>query len=139
MTGLNAGTLQLSDDELVRRIEDCTLESEFHHADHIRLAWIYLRMLPEADAEQRMSEALRRYSAHKGNPERYHHTMTLAWMRLVDSARREAPDIGVFEEFIVAYPQLVQLSSLSKYYSEKLLATPVVRAEWVAPDLFPLP
>jgi hypothetical protein len=139
MTELKCGTLHLIDEELVRTIEDCTLESEFHHADHIRLAWIYLRILPEADAEQRMSAALRRYSAHKGKPERYHHTMTLAWMRLVAAARRVTPDIRVFEEFAAAHPHLTVQRTLLRHYSQDRLDDSMARAKWIEPDLRPIP
>ncbi|HEV3219933.1 MAG TPA: hypothetical protein VGZ48_09190 [Candidatus Acidoferrales bacterium] len=139
MAGLNSGTLHLSDEELVRRIEDCTLEAEFHHADHIRLAWIYLRMLPEAEAAQRMASTLRRYSAHKGKPERYHHTMTLAWVRLVDSARRATPEIDLFVEFIGAHTHLTDQRTLVRHYSQLRLDDPAARAEWLEPDIEGLP
>src|SRR5271169_4224321 len=112
MSELKAGTLHLTDTELVREIESCTLDTEFHHADHIRLAWIYLRMMPPAGAEERMTATLRRYSTHKGKAERYHHTMTLAWMRIVAGARRATPELNVFEDFIAAHPDLAQVNAL---------------------------
>jgi hypothetical protein len=139
MSELKVGTLHLTDEELVRNIEDCTLDSEFHHADHIRLAWIYLRTMPMAAAEKRMAATLRRYSAHKGKPERYHHTMTLAWMRLVAVAWRATPQLIVFEEFIAAHPELAQANALSKYYSRKVLEMSAARIGWANPDLVPLP
>jgi hypothetical protein len=139
MAKLNAATLHLTDDELVHAVESCTLEVSFHHADHIRLAWIYLRMLPLAEAEERMAATLRRYSAHKGKPERYHHTMTLAWMRLVAAARRDTPGPIVFEEFIAAHPSFAQANALLKYYSKELLEMPAARINCVDPDLLPLP
>jgi len=135
MTALNAGTLHLTDDELVRMIENCALESDFHHADHIRLAWIYLRMLPEAQAALRMSSTLRRYSAYKGKPERYHDTMTLAWMRLVDAARRATPEISTFDKFIAAHPYLADQKTLLGHYSQNVLDSDTARSGWVAPDL----
>ena len=33
---------RLNDEEFLQAFEDCTLE-EFHHADHVRMAWLYLR------------------------------------------------------------------------------------------------
>jgi hypothetical protein len=139
MAELIAGTLHLTDDKLVHAVESCTLDAEFHHADHVRLAWIYLRMMPMAEAEERMAAILRRYSAHKGKPDRYHHTMTLAWMRLVSAARCATPEPILFEEFIAAHPDLAQATALSKYYSGELLEIPAARTGWVAPDLLPLP
>ncbi|MFZ0818801.1 MAG: hypothetical protein WAM91_01945 [Candidatus Acidiferrales bacterium] len=134
----NSGTLHLTEEELVRGIEGCTLDSEFHHADHIRLAWIYLRMMPAAEAEERMAVALRRYSAHKGKPERYHHTMTLAWMRLVAAARRASPQLNMFEEFIAAHPHLAHQQTLMRHYSQHRLDNHTARTEWLEPDMEPL-
>jgi hypothetical protein len=139
MTNLYAATLHLTDEDLVNRIEDCTLESEFHHADHIRLAWIYLRMLPETEAADRMASTLKRYSAHKGKPDRYHHTRTFAWMQLVGSARRATPENCTFEEFIAAHPHLVDQKTLLSHYSQECLDHPAARTEWIEPDLRPLP
>jgi hypothetical protein len=139
MTELNAATLHLTDEELVRKIEDCSLECDFHHADHIRLAWIYLRMMPAVEAQERMAATLRRYSAHQGKAGRYHHTMTLAWMRLVAAARRATPNICLFAEFIAAHPHLVNAKTLQEYYSDGLLGMPTARANWIEPDLSPLP
>jgi len=135
MTALNAGTLHLTDDELVRVIENCTLESDFRHADHIRLAWIYLRMMPPPEAEERMASTLRRYSAHKGKPERYHHTMTLAWMRLVASAQRATPEISALGKFIAAHPHLANQKTLLGHYSQNVLDSDAARGGWVEPDL----
>ena len=37
----------MTDSEFVDSFEDCTLPSTaFHHRDHVRLAWIYLRRHP---------------------------------------------------------------------------------------------
>ncbi len=139
MFELNAGTIHLTEEELVRKIEDCSLECEFHHADHIRLAWIYLRMMPAAETAERMASTLRRYSAHKGKAERYHHTMTLAWIQLVDAARRATPEIGIFEKFIAAHPHLAEQKTLLRHYSQRRLDNPAARAEWLEPDVYPLP
>ncbi len=135
MTELTTGTLHLTDEDLVCKIENCTLEAEFHHADHIRLAWIYLRMMPAVEAEERMTGTLRRYSAHRGKPERYHHTMTLAWMRLVAAARRATPEISAFDKFIAVHPHLAGQKTLLRHYSQKCLDNAAARTEWIEPDL----
>jgi hypothetical protein len=139
MTDLNASTLHLTDEELMSKVEGRTLDVAFHHADHIRLAWVYLRMMPSAEAEERMAATLRRYSAHKGKPERYHHTMTLAWMRLVAAAQRATPKLIEFEEFIAAHPDLVNQQTVLQYFSQQQLDHPTSRTEWLEPDIQPLP
>jgi hypothetical protein len=71
MTDTGAGTLHLPEDEFVAEFESCRLPAaQFHHADHIRLAWIYLRQMNEPEAAERMGRVsgdLRRTSARPRN------------------------------------------------------------------------
>jgi len=139
MNELNAGTLSLTDDELVRAIESCALESAFHHADHVRIAWIYLRAMPAPQAVERMCTTLKRFAAGQGKLERYHHTMTLAWMRLVSAALRTSSPSASFAEFISTNLDLEDQGTLARYFSAKLLSDPISREAWVEPDLAALP
>ena|SRR5438445_6803077 len=77
----------MNDSEFVRAVERCEFPKEsFHHRDHIRLAWIYLRQCDRGEAERRMADTIRRFAAHHGVTDKYHETITLAWMRLVAHA-----------------------------------------------------
>ncbi len=106
---------------------------QFHHRDHIRLAWIYWQWYGNA-AGARIAEAIKRYAAHLGKSDKYHATMTHAWMRLV--ADRAC---ATFEETIVAHPELLDKEFLRTYYSQALLDTQQARSKFVEPDLKPLP
>src|SRR5262249_60865903 len=69
------GSCPMDDREFVAAFEACEIaNTEFHHADHIRLAWIYLRKFGLLDAFERFTTSLRRFAAHHGKPERYHET-----------------------------------------------------------------
>jgi hypothetical protein len=137
---LRLGFPDLSDEEFVALMEACKLRNEdFHHIDHIRLAWIYLGMLPEPEAAERMAASLRKFSAHAGRASRYHHTMTLAWVRLVADARAAAPSAKSFPDFIAAHPRLADQKALLRHYSQTCLDSSEARADFVAPDLQPLP
>jgi hypothetical protein len=137
---LRLGFADLSDEAFVEQMEACCLRNEdFHHADHVRLAWIYLGMLPEPEAAERMAAALRKFSAHAGRANRYHHTMTLAWVRLVAAARAAMPSASSFAELITAHPHLADQKALLRHYSQTCLDSPDARAGWVTPDLQPLP
>jgi len=58
---------ELADQEFVRSFETCELPNEsFHHRDHIRLAWIYLRRYGELEARRHLGEAIRRFAAYHG-------------------------------------------------------------------------
>src|SRR5215469_9052135 len=111
----------MTDHEFARAFESCELPPEcFHHRDHIRLAWIYFHRYGEAAAEVRIAEAIQRYAAHLGKSEKYHQTMTVAWMRLVatNAARRSDGD---FEEFARRNPGLFEKSALGEFYSDAVL------------------
>ena len=54
-------------DDLIRRFEDGTLpSSEFHHRDHVRLAWLYLNEEPPLTALARFAEGLKRFATRNG-------------------------------------------------------------------------
>jgi len=86
-----------------------------------------------------MASTLRRFAAHNGKPERYHHTRTMAWMRLVSAAIEATPAIDSFEEFIEAHPHLTNQETMLHHYSKDCLESQASRTGWVAPDLQSLP
>lgn len=140
MSMVNLGTAHLSDEALVEEFESCRLPTaEFHHADHIRLAWIYLGQVPEAEATLRIEQSIRRYAAHNNIPHLYHQTITVAWMKLVAAARTATLNGGAFSSFADHHPDLFDVKRLSRHYSKELLDSPRARAEWVEPDLYRLP
>ncbi len=136
----SSGAPARSDEEFLRAFKDLSFPADrFHHREHIRVAWLYLKSTDATRAAERMSEGIRRFANHHGATQKYHHTLTLAWMRVVAAALVETPDGHTFEEFIAAHPQLKDTKLLDQYYSKKLLQTVAARETWVEPDLQPLP
>ena len=107
----------------------------FHHRDHIRLAWIYLKLYGLGEASSRISEAIRKFAIHHGKTEKYHETVTAAWMVLVS----QASHCSSFREVMVAFPQFLDKSFLSEFYSAELLQSEAARETFVDPDKKPLP
>ena len=139
MRSFHTGTAELTDDAFVEAFESCRLPAaSFHHADHIRLAWIYLGRMTEAEATQRIEEAIRRFAAHNGVTTKYHHTITVAWMRLVAAARTASPQATRFDEFAAMNPELLDADLIKSYYSSTRLAASDARTTWTEPDLRPL-
>ena len=137
---IRSGTLQLNDDEFVRAFENCELAgSLFHHADHVRLTWIYVCRFGESDATERVVAGIRRFAAYNGSSQKFHFTQTCAWVRLIAAAQRGSANVKTFEEFIGAYLELRDANLLARYYSKALLDSPGARAGWVEPDIGPLP
>jgi len=140
MEAIRLGTEGLDDDGLVEQFESCRLPaSRFHHADHIRLAWILLGKMSEQEATDRIVAAIRRFAAHNGISEKYHHTITLAWMRLVAAARRATPEAQDFESFAAQHAELFDVKALTRFYSAEQLSSSGARAGWIEPNLGELP
>lgn len=128
----------MTDEEFLRAFEACELSNGcFHHRDHIRLAWIYVHRYGEAEASERIAASIRRFAAHHGKNDKYHETMTIAWMRLVADAARSST--GDFDEFAQHFPALLDKSALGAFYSDAVLQSDAARNEFIAPDLKPLP
>jgi hypothetical protein len=134
------GSSARSDEEFLRAFEDLSFPADlFHHREHIRVAWRYLKTFDATRAAEKMSEGIRRFANHHGATQKYHHTLTLAWMRLVAAALVETPEGYTFDQFLAAHLELKDTKLLDKYYSKELLQTAAAREGWVEPDLQPLP
>ena len=137
---MRSGTLHLDDEGFVRAFESCELPgASFHHADHVRLTWIYVREFGEQVAAERVLAGILRFATHSGSAKKFHYTQTCAWVRLIAAAHRESPELPSFRDFITAHPELLDADALGRYYSKFLLETPAARAEWVEPDISSLP
>src|SRR5260370_22081828 len=89
-----------SDEDFREAFESLKIPNEmFHHREHNRLAWIYSRQFPQEEALGRMVQGIQAFAKHHGAAGKYHHTITVAWMRLVRHAVRQslqAPDFNTF-------------------------------------------
>src|SRR6059058_4957277 len=84
-TNFGSGASAWSDEDFLRAFEDLSFPADqFRHREHIRVAWLYLKSSDATRAAERMAAGIRRFANHHGATRKYHHTLTLAWMRLVD-------------------------------------------------------
>jgi hypothetical protein len=132
------GCGHLTDREFVEAFENLTLSAQsFHHADHIRLAWLYLRDYDKETAEQRFCEGLVKLAARFGVPEKFHLTMTLAWLRAVEARINPDEEIA-FDAWIVSHSALLDRDFLLRHYSKERLMSQEARSGWLQPDHRPL-
>jgi hypothetical protein len=137
---MNLGSAAYSDEAFVAEIESCTYPAAmFRHQDHLRLAFLYSKRFEYAAAEERMAKSIQRFAISAGATKKYHHTVTLAWMRLVAGAIELAPNENTFDDFLGTHSWLADKDLIATYYSNEVLASDRARAEWVEPDLRPLP
>lgn len=134
------GSAGIAECELADQMERCIYPNRaFHHPDHLRLGWHYLRSEAPADAIARMRRTILDFAVNAGHREKYHDTLTAGWMRLVSAALGCTPQHSEFAMFAAAHPWLFDRDALLAFYSRDLLFSDRARAGWVAPDLHPLP
>lgn len=125
-------------DDLIRRFEDGTLPaSDFHHRDHVRLAWLYLEEEPPLIALARFTEGLKRFASRNGADGLYHETITWAYLLLIHERKARAEAGETWEEFAARNPDLLtwKPSVLDSYYRKETLASDLARRVFVMPDL----
>jgi hypothetical protein len=136
---LNLGTAPLSDDAVLQAFEACQLDpGKFHHADHIRLAWLYVQRYGAHPAEALLLEGIPKLAQHAGAPQKFHYTATVAWTRLVAATCCESNSCDSFYEWIKAHPELLNKHLLNEHYSAGRLESSEARRGWLDPDLKPL-
>ena len=128
--------LGLSDADLLARFEDTTLPTEaFPHAQHVRVAWMFVRQFGMPDALDRFSEALKRFAVAKGKPDLYHQTITWAYL-LIIAERLARSTAATWDAFAAANPDLLtwKPSLLDRYYTTETLWSDFARHTFVMPD-----
>jgi hypothetical protein len=120
----------MTDLEFLRAFEDATLDP-FHHRDHLRVTYLYLRQFGEAGTRERLGPAILRYATAKGGAGKYHETITLAWIQLIAKASENTSD---FDAMLVEHPELLDKNLLEEYYSRETLQSAEARRRWIEPD-----
>ena len=127
----------MTDDELIRYFEaGDEPPGGFHHPEHVRVAWYYARRHPWLVALQRFQEALRRFAAARGKPERYHETITAAFMVLVQERLDDGGRELTWDDFAARNADLLAWnpSILDRYYRPETRASARARRVFVLPD-----
>ena len=112
---------------------------QFHHRDHLRLAWTLVRLTGMDEAMRRITGGIRYFATLHGHAEKYHETMTRFWVRIVAHAVAARSDITTFDEFLAAFPLLLEKDLPYRHWQRETMASPVARAQWVEPDIQALP
>jgi hypothetical protein len=129
----------MTDEAFARAFENGGVTpADFNHVAHVRVAWVYLREAASVeDALARMREAIRRFAAAAGASNKYHETITVLWMRLLEDVRARGAS-GELADVLRAHPDLADKDLPLQYYSRERLFSDEARAAWVEPDRLPL-
>jgi hypothetical protein len=76
--------------------------------------------------------------SHHGALDKYHHTLTVVWMRLV-AAAKAIDGSRDFDGFLGAHPELLDKTTPQRFYSAARLGSQEARTTWLDPDVYPLP
>src|SRR5262249_33718951 len=131
----------MTGDELVERFEAGTLpESCFGHAEHVQAAWVYLRRHPFLEASARFRAGLQEFASRLGKADRYHETITWAYLVLIHERLQRLREHPSWEQFAAANRDLLDWKSsiLARYYRPETLGSPLARRIFLFPDNLPV-
>jgi hypothetical protein len=111
---------------------------DFHHRDHLRLAWIQIRRLGPEGAAQAVAGAIRNFAAHHGHADRYHETMTLFWVRVVGMGINRHPGLA-FDDLLAAEPHLLEKNLPFRHWSRERMGSDEAKRQWTEPDVRLMP
>lgn len=110
----------------------------FGHRDHVHLTWLAVRRFGVPAAVGVVSDGIQRTARYAGAPQKYHATVSRAWVELVGHHAAEHGDDD-FTTFAGNHPALLDKRLLTRFYRPATLACPQARTGWVEPDLAPFP
>lgn len=112
----------------------------FHHREHLRIAYVLVATYGLEAAFVRLKASLLGLLNHLGvGTEKYHETVTYAWLLAVHHFMHMTADSKSFDDFIHRNSLLLDASIMGSHYSQSLLQSPEAKAKFLEPDLDPIP
>lgn len=127
---------QIIECQIIDRFESGQVDcQDFHHADHVRLAFAYLSRYPVLPALEKFASSLKRFATACGKPQLYNETITCAYFFLIRE-RMARSESSCWEEFASRNSDLLRWKNgaLIRYYSEATLKSDLARSVFVLPD-----
>ena len=128
---------KMTGENLIAQFEAGTMPAAtFHHADHVRLAFEYLRRYSALEALERFSSGLKRFAAAQGKAQLYHETITWAYLLLIRERMARAARTQAWPDFAQQNPDLLQWKGgiLTTLYRQETLDSDLARQTFVLPD-----
>src|SRR5260370_7103937 len=129
----------MTDNEIIEQFEQGRAPGgSFHHADHIRVAFVYLSRSSPLCALQKFSAALHRFAAAQGEPGLYPEPLTWAYVFLIHERMLGAGRPQSWEEFAAENPDLLSWERatggiLARYYLPDTLNSALARIAFLRP------
>lgn len=121
---------------VISEFEQGRVPGDFHHPDHVRVAFAYVSELPLLDALAKFSAALKRFAIAKCKPNLYHQTVTWAYLFLINERLARAGGQQSWEEFAEGNSDLLVWKGgiLSMLYRQDTLDSDLARQTFLLPD-----
>ncbi|GIM98081.1 hypothetical protein [Paractinoplanes toevensis] len=110
----------------------------FGHREHVHLTWLAVRRHGIPQAIDLISDGIQRTARYAGAPQKYHATVSRAWIELIGHHASETHEDN-FAHFADQNPALLDKRLLNRFYHSATLAGPHAKQGWVAPDRAPFP
>jgi hypothetical protein len=117
----------------------CGPDGAFRHRQHINLAYIAICRYGMPAAPERVCSWITQIAAYERAPQKYHETVSRAWVEIVAHHVATNPDCQNFDTFAAQNPILLDKRLLTRHYRSTTLAATHARNTWTAPDLLPFP
>jgi hypothetical protein len=118
--------------ELARFVRGEISAADFHHRDHVRMAFEMLRRHDFAESVWLFSRALRVMATGAGKPQAFNQTMTIAFLSLV--AGQMESSLGDFGDFERRNAGLLDAGALASWYPMAQLTSERARRIFVLPE-----
>lgn len=128
----------MTNSEIVERFEQGIPHGEgFHHADHVRVGFVYVCEFSIFEALEKFSSALKSLAIKNGRADRYNETITWAYLFLIRERLTRAGGKLEWEEFVEQNPDVLAWGPniLSRYYREDTLKSDLAKSIFLMPDL----
>jgi hypothetical protein len=112
--------------------------ARFGHRQHVQLTWLAVRRYGIPAAVGLVSDGIQRTARYAGAPQKYHATVSRAWVELVGHHAAESGEQD-FTAFADHHSALLDKRLLTRFYRPATLAGPRAKTGWVEPDLIPFP
>ena len=106
---------------------------DFHHADHVRVAFIMLNKYDFVDACSRYANTIKSMAHAVGVPDKYNATITFAFMSVI-AERKAYLEVENTEDFLTKNPDLLRRDLLSVWYSKDRMTSAMARSQFLLPD-----
>ncbi len=111
---------------------------QFGHREHVHLTWLAVRRYGVPEAIDLISDGIQRTARYAGAPQKYHATVSRAWVELIGHHATDSPHQD-FASFADQHPALLDKRLLTRFYHSATLGSAQAKQGWIPPDLAPFP